>query len=89
VEISLGEVTVNWEIFDHFSQCSSKLQVSCAEIEILDNIPTSVWRKFLTKRKDAKLETNEPVLRVLLDKVRPYTDLEHHELRFQVRGLLF
>jgi len=76
---------------DHFQPhepTASRTLVTVRDVEILDHIKTSTWRKFLTElRSDSRgniRETNSNMVRVELLSVRPIPDHPSEEARLRV-----
>jgi hypothetical protein len=71
------------------SLCACRLSVNIRDLEIIDNVQTSMWRKFLSpQRPDAgniPRETSSSMVRIEMTSVRPNLNLPLlEELRLKV-----
>ncbi|KAJ3205458.1 autophagy- protein 2 [Entophlyctis luteolus] len=73
IQAHLSKVKVNYKLYPETCTYANELKFSIELAEIVDNVPTSHWRKFLTISKDGGGETANMVSISIL-RVRP--DLE-------------
>jgi len=92
IEVRLASIGLDVDKF--VPDCAVASRVLCAvrDVEILDHIKTSTWRKFLTsKRADSNgnvRETGSNMARVELTMVRPVPGHPSEEARFKVRLII-
>jgi autophagy-related protein 2 len=90
IEFSLQGLRAEFDNFNHDSPLVSRTFVSVRDIEILDHIKTSTWKKFLTQlRSDSRgnvRETDSNMLRVELRSVRPVPGNPAEEARMKVKN---
>jgi autophagy-related protein 2 len=88
IEINLVSVRVELKQFAPGAELASKLRLSCRDVEILDHIKTSTWKKFLTQmRSDSRgnvREAGSDMVSIELRNVRPIPDKEAEEGRLRV-----
>jgi len=93
IVISLTQVRVAIEAFGPTSASASSLRLTVEELEILDQIKTSTWKKFLTElRVDGRGNTREAdshMVTLELLSVRPADDVSREEYRLRVRLQFF
>jgi autophagy-related protein 2 len=88
MEFRLLGVKSEVDHYDSREPTASRTLVTVRDLEILDHIKTSTWRKFLTElRSDSRgniRETNSNMVRVELLSVRPVPDHPSEEARLRV-----
>ncbi|KAI9345309.1 hypothetical protein BDR26DRAFT_893514 [Obelidium mucronatum] len=89
IQINLTRVNVESKIFPETNVCASELLLSIDVLEVIDNVTTSMWRKFLTAMRpgedDRPLETGSSMLIIDWVKVRPKLEVpESQEIRLKV-----
>ncbi|KAJ3237519.1 autophagy- protein 2 [Chytriomyces hyalinus] len=89
IQVNVSKVNLAANLFPTASQWASELQLSVALVEVIDNVKTSMWRKFLTTMRlsaeDRPISTESSMIVLELLKVRP--DLatpEVQEIRLKV-----
>ncbi|KAJ3053878.1 autophagy- protein 2, partial [Rhizophlyctis rosea] len=92
VEFRAFKVNFEFDVYPKSSQRASRLTVSVRDFEIIDNVKTSLWRKFLSHLRpdsgNAPRETESDMVRIELVNVRPdVKDVDNQELRLKVRLL--
>lgn len=92
IEINLVAVRVEFKAFAPGVEVASKLRVRCRDVEILDHIKTSTWKKFLTQmRSDSRgnvREAGSDMVTIELRNVRPIPDRADEEGRLKVSLLI-
>ena len=88
IEINLKEVDLEFDQFLPDDALASRVGFVARDLDIIDNIPTSTWRKFLTEmRSDGQgnfRETDSKMVRVEIRNVRPDTRSQVEEARVKV-----
>lgn len=88
IEFSFQGLRAEFDKFYHDSSLVSRTFVSVRDVEILDHIKTSTWKKFLTQlRSDSRgniRETDSDMVRVELRSVRPVPGDPTEESRMKV-----
>ncbi|KAH7103957.1 hypothetical protein BKA62DRAFT_695150 [Auriculariales sp. MPI-PUGE-AT-0066] len=91
IEVRLATVSLDFDQFVPDCTVASRIQCAVRELEILDHIKTSTWRKFLTsKRTDSHgnvRETGSNMARVELVMVRPVPGHPSEEARLKAKVL--
>ncbi|KAJ3044694.1 autophagy- protein 2 [Rhizophlyctis rosea] len=92
VEFRAFHLNLEFDVYPKTSQRASRVLVSVRDIEIIDNVRTSLWRKFLSHLRPESggtpRETESDMVRVELVSVRPdVKNAENQELRLKVRLL--
>ncbi|KAI8615596.1 ATG C terminal domain-containing protein [Chytriomyces sp. MP71] len=89
IQVNVSKINVAFNAYPESSICALDLHFSVALIEVIDNVKTSNWRKFLTMMRpgleDRPLQTESNMVVVEVMKVRP--DLEApdtQEIRLKV-----
>jgi len=86
LQIDITNVSADFIIFppdSHETQFMLDLRVE--DFEIIDNVPTSTWRKFVTYMNDAgRRETGSSMAHIELLNVRPVLELAASELVIRV-----
>lgn len=89
VQICLRQVTTNLDVFAE-GVVRAKIAVNVKDAEILDNMPTSTWNKFLTyQRRAGERESGSDLMQLKLDIVQPvpYSTATEGSLRVDVLPL--
>ena len=94
IEISLADLYAEFDQFHpHEDDLSSRVLVTVRDMEILDHIQTSTWKKFLTElTRDTRgniRETDSNMVRVELTLVRPVPGNPSEEARLKVSKTCF
>lgn len=88
IQFCFSGIEVEHGIYPSDAEIASRLLVTAKDVEILDHIRTSTWRKFLTQmREDSRgnvRETGSNMLRVELVNVRPVAGDPSEEARLRV-----
>jgi autophagy-related protein 2 len=88
IEINLVDIKADLDVFDKAADMASRVHATIGQLEILDHIKTSTWKKFLTEMKaDARgnmRETDADMVRVELVAVRPNLPSLAEESRLKV-----
>ncbi|CCH45571.1 Autophagy-related protein [Wickerhamomyces ciferrii] len=63
------------------------IDIKVADFEVIDNVPTSTWNKFVTEMKDTERESGASMLSVNFKTVRPVMSLAATELLMDVNVL--
>lgn len=88
IEFSLHGLRAEFDQFYDDDSLVSRTFVTIRDVEILDHIKTSTWKKFLTQlRSDSRgniRETNSDMVRVELEGVRPVPGHPSEEARLKV-----
>lgn len=75
IEVNLRKVGATFDTYPTKSQLASRVRVDVATFEIIDNIRTSTWRKFLTELRASDggvvRASEASMVRFELNKVRP------------------
>lgn len=75
IEVNLSDIVASFETFPPDSQTASKLKAEVMTLDIIDNIRTSTWRKFLTELRPSDggvvRASGASMIRIELGKVRP------------------
>ncbi|KAK4698881.1 autophagy-related protein 2, partial [Phenoliferia sp. Uapishka_3] len=75
IEVNLRGVGANFDTYPSASQLASRIRVDVSTFEIIDNIRTSTWRKFLTELRASDggvvRASGASMVRFELNKVRP------------------
>ncbi|RKO85225.1 hypothetical protein BDK51DRAFT_28351, partial [Blyttiomyces helicus] len=92
IDIKLFSLALSYETHPPPSIVASRLAVSVRDLEVIDNVRTSLWRKFLSHRRpdadDVPRETRSNMVKVEIASVRPDArDPENEELRLKLRLL--
>ena len=94
VEFRAFKVNVEFDVYSKTSHRASRMMVSVRDFEIIDNVKTSLWRKFLSHLRpesgNTPRETESDMVRIELVNVRPdVKDVDNQELRLKVtsRGI--
>ncbi|KAF2091320.1 hypothetical protein K490DRAFT_54210 [Saccharata proteae CBS 121410] len=70
------------------SEAQNSLEVRVRDLDIVDHVPTSTWRKFVTYDRDAgDRELNKPMIKLECLNVRPVKELAASELIIRVTVL--
>ena len=89
IVVNLSQVRIAFEAFAPSSATASSVRLTVDELEILDQIKTSTWKKFLTTlRVDGRgnmREADSHMVTVELLNVRPADDPSREECRLRVR----
>lgn len=89
IEFSLGGLYTEFDQFVSDDPLVSRTFVTVKDLEILDHIKTSTWKKFLTDlRSDSRgnvRETESNMVRIELQGVRPVSGNTAEEVRLRVR----
>jgi autophagy-related protein 2 len=92
IEFSLHGFRAEFDRFYDDDSLVSRTFVTVRDVEILDHIKTSTWKKFLTQlRSDSKgnvRETDSDMVRVELRGVRPVPGHPSEEARLKVTGII-
>jgi len=93
IEINLHGIAVEMKSHPMGEELASKLEVTVKDLEILDHIKTSTWKKFLTEmRSDSRgnvREADSNMVTIELKSVRPIAERETEEGRLRVSGSSF
>lgn len=88
IVVELTQVRLAVEVFAPTSATASSVRLTVDEVEILDQIKTSTWKKFLTElRVDGRGNTREAdshMITLELLTVRPADDVSREECRLRV-----
>lgn len=88
IQFCFSGIEAEHDIYPADAEIASRLLVTATDVEILDHIKTSTWRKFLTQmREDSRgnvRETDSNMLRVELVSVRPVVGDTSEEARLRV-----
>jgi autophagy-related protein 2 len=91
IEFCLSGLNAELNNYSGASVVSSRTFVTVRDLEILDHIKTSTWKKFLTSlRSDSKgniRETDANMVRIELQSVLPAPGHKSEEARLRVSGL--
>ncbi|ORY21591.1 hypothetical protein BCR39DRAFT_553281 [Naematelia encephala] len=92
IEVNLSGIKADVDIYAPDDAMASRVHVTVKELEILDHIKTSTWKKFLTEMKaDSRgnvRETDADMVRVELVAVRPSLPMSSdQELRLRAKIL--
>lgn len=91
IEINLSHMKADLDIYDKEADIASRIHTTIGQLEILDHIKTSTWKKFLTEMKaDARgnmRETDADMVRLELVAVRPNLPSLAEESRLKVSPL--
>ncbi|KAL8277733.1 hypothetical protein RQP46_009855 [Phenoliferia psychrophenolica] len=75
IEVNLRDVAASFDTFDETSQLASRVRFDVNQFEIIDNIRTSTWRKFLTELRASDggvvRASGASMVRFELNKLRP------------------
>ncbi|WWC85245.1 uncharacterized protein L201_000107 [Kwoniella dendrophila CBS 6074] len=90
IEISLSSLIANLDIYQPNESTASKVEIKIKEMEILDHIKTSTWKKFLMSMKSDSRgnvrETDADMVRIELKGIR-LEDGGEEELRLRTKIL--
>ncbi|RKP07930.1 ATG C terminal domain-containing protein [Thamnocephalis sphaerospora] len=94
LEVKLMHIGVEADMYEPQQRDASRLRLCIRDIEILDHIRTSVWKKFLTAMRpggdSAPRESSSNMVRIDLSSVRPNLDAaSEEELRIRILPLRF
>jgi autophagy-related protein 2 len=88
IQFCFSGIEAEHDIYPADTEIASRLLVTAKNVEILDHIKTSTWRKFLTQmREDSRgnvRETDSNMLRIELVNVRPVAGDPSEETRLRV-----
>lgn len=85
VRIEVSGMNVHCEFFSAAQgEIANQIRVAIAELEIMDNVSTSTWRKFLTFHREILTEPRRPMATVNFTSVRPVAGLAAAELAVEV-----
>ncbi|KAJ3029773.1 UNVERIFIED_CONTAM: autophagy- protein 2 [Siphonaria sp. JEL0065] len=89
IQTNLNRINVELKSYPETSVCASELHFSIDAFEVIDNVTTSMWRKFLTVMRpgadDVLMETGSSMLVIEWVKVRPNLEVpETQEIRLKV-----
>ena len=88
VEICLEGLRIETDNFRDDEPLASRVFATARDLEILDHMKTSTWKKFLTSmRSDSRgnvRETDSSMIRFELRNVKPVADLRDEEARLRV-----
>jgi len=89
LQLELRGVNVDFVLFELDGQeLQSSVDIKVKDFEIIDNVPTSTWRKFVTYMRDAGVrETGIPMAHIQVDTLRPVPELAATELALKVKIL--
>ncbi|CAG8437791.1 15278_t:CDS:10 [Acaulospora morrowiae] len=91
LEIQLNKVNMEFDMFPKDNLIAFRLLLLVRDLEILDNIKTSAWRKFLTHMRPdndtSPRESKSNMLKVDLQSVRPLPSDPVEELRLKAKFL--
>ncbi|CAG8459179.1 6978_t:CDS:10 [Ambispora leptoticha] len=91
LDIRLEKMNLEFDIFPEDDQLAFRLLLSVRDVEILDNIKTSAWRKFLSHMRaendTSPRETKSNMVRIELQCVRPVPTEPSEEFRLKTRLL--
>ncbi|KAI9341790.1 ATG C terminal domain-containing protein [Zopfochytrium polystomum] len=83
VEFRFSKINVEFEKYSDDSQRASKLSIFVRDVEVIDNVQTSLWRKFLSPLRpnsdDLPRETRSDMLTFEMINVRPNPSLPAQE----------
>ncbi len=89
LDIKLEKVNLEFDVFPDDNLLAFRLLLLVRDIEILDNIKTSAWHKFLSHmRPDNNIsprESKSNTIRIELNSVRPIPTDSSEELRLKVK----
>lgn len=87
LQFELKGVCVDFLLFPpEAGETQSSVDVRVRDLEIIDNVPTSTWKKFVTYMQDAGgRETGSNMVHLEVMNVRPVPDLAASELVLKVR----
>lgn len=92
IEFRVERLGIEFDMFPDIEQIASRLLVTVRDFEIIDNVRTSLWRKFLSHmRPDSDTsprETKSNMVRFELSAVRPVLSDPAEEYRLKVRDVI-
>ncbi len=94
VELRAYMMTINFDRFKESSQIASNLSIKVRDFEIIDNVTSSLWRKFLSHLRpetgDVPRERGSDMLKIEMTYVRPdIKTADVVECRFKVNIFVY
>ena len=93
MELAVKCFLLEYDSYDPGNQCASRLIIAAEDLDILDHIESSVWRKFLTYMKpdfddpEIARQTRSRIFRLEIIDIRPNLERKDVEKRIKVDGL--
>ena len=91
MQIELKGVCVDFVLFpQNGGETQSSIDLKVRDMEIIDNVPTSTWKKFVTYMRDAgNRETGSQMAHIEVLNVKPVPTLAASELVIKVCNIIF